>query len=317
MKEEITFYADGILYEAIRCWHQWLREERRYSPHTVEAYARDLSLFTAFFAARKDLCPDGKVSLGLLKKLKIREFREFISARSAAYKEKSTIARELSSIRSFFRWLDRQDLIKNSAVSILSSPRRNKLLPKAVGINEAFKLIEQAGEKENDRWLMLRDKAIFTLLYGCGLRISEALSITPSDLESGDVIRICGKGKKVRLVPLLPIVRQRIDDYCNACPYHIHEDEKLFLGSRGGPLNPRIVQRQTEQLRTMLGLPANVTPHALRHSFATHLLAEGTDLRSIQELLGHASLSTTQRYTEVEISTLQKEYDGANLLGGK
>ena len=157
----------------------------------------------------------------------------------------------------------------------------------------------------------------FLVLYGCGLRISEALSITPADLKTGDILRVRGKGGKERLVPMLPVVIKRIEDYLNACPYHVHEDEALFLGVRGGRLNPRIVQRLTERLRDGLHLPGNVTPHALRHSFATHLLAEGTDLRSIQELLGHASLSTTQRYTEVEISTLQKEYDGARLLGGK
>lgn len=317
MKEEIKFHADGILNEAIRSWRQWLLDERRYSVHTVDAYARDLALFTAFLAAREDLCPEGKVSLGLLKKLKIRDFRSFIGARSAGNKEKSTIARELSSIRNFFRWLDRQNLVQNPAVSILSSPRRNKVLPKAVGVKETLKLVNEAGQEENENWLMLRDKAVFTLLYGCGLRISEALSITPADLKTGDILRVRGKGGKERLVPMLPVVIKRIEDYLNACPYHIHEDEALFLGVRGGRLNPRIVQRLTERLRDGLHLPGNVTPHALRHSFATHLLAEGTDLRSIQELLGHASLSTTQRYTEVEISTLQKEYDGARLLGGK
>ena len=317
MKEEIKFHADGILNEAIRSWRQWLLDERRYSVHTVDAYARDLALFTAFLAAREDLCPEGKVSLGLLKILKIRDFRSFIGARSAGNKEKSTIARELSSIRNFFRWLDRQNLVQNPAVSILSSPRRNKVLPKAVGVKETLKLVNEAGQEENENWLMLRDKAVFTLLYGCGLRISEALSITPADLKTGDILRVRGKGGKERLVPMLPVVIKRIEDYLNACPYHVHEDEALFLGVRGGRLNPRIVQRLTERLRDGLHLPGNVTPHALRHSFATHLLAEGTDLRSIQELLGHASLSTTQRYTEVEISTLQKEYDGARLLGGK
>ena len=170
MKEEIKFHADGILNEAIRSWRQWLLDERRYSVHTVDAYARDLALFTAFLAAREDLCPEGKVSLGLLKKLKIRDFRSFIGARSAGNKEKSTIARELSSIRNFFRWLDRQNLVQKPAVSILSSPRRNKVLPKAVGVKETLKLVNEAGQEENENWLMLRDKAVFTLLYGCAFR---------------------------------------------------------------------------------------------------------------------------------------------------
>ena len=209
MKEEIKFHADGILNEAIRSWHQWLLDERRYSVHTVDAYARDLALFTAFLAAREDLCPEGKVSLGLLKKLKIRDFRSFIGARSAGNKEKSTIARELSSIRNFFRWLDRQNLVQNPAVSILSSPRRNKVLPKAVGVKETLKLVNEAGQEENENWLMLRDKAVFTLLYGCGLRISEALSITPADLKTGDILRVRGKGGKERLVRCPVPVRLR------------------------------------------------------------------------------------------------------------
>ena len=208
-------------------------------------------------------------------------------------------------------------LIEFVGVTVSETQNPRKVLPKAVGVKETLKLVNEAGQEENENWLMLRDKAVFTLLYGCGLRISEALSITPADLKTGDILRVRGKGGKERLVPMLPVVIKRIEDYLNACPYHVHEDEALFLGVRGGRLNPRIVQRLTERLRDGLHLPGNVTPHALRHSFATHLLAEGTDLRSIQELLGHASLSTTQRYTEVEISTLQKEYDGARLLGGK
>ncbi len=314
MKEEIKFYADSILNETIRCWRQWLINERRYSEHTADAYARDLSFFNAFFAARSDICPDGTVTLGTLATLDIRAFRAFIGERSRKNLEKSSIARELSSIRNFFRWLSRRNLVKNPAISILSSPRKAKVLPKAIGVNETMDLIDQAAEAEHENWQNLRDKAVFSLLYGCGLRISEALGLNLEDFQQTTLLRIRGKGNKERMVPLLPVVVRRIQRYIEVCPYNLKQDQPLFLGARGERLNPRIIQRQMEKIRNSMGLPGNLTPHALRHSFATHLLAEGTDLRSIQELLGHASLSTTQRYTEVEISTLQKEYQQAGLL---
>lgn len=317
MKEEIKFETDAILGEIIKSWQQWLLNERRYSPHTVDAYLRDLSFFVAFFAAREDIAPTHKLTLGALKKLDIRCFRSFVSFRSSKNLEKSSVARELSSIRNFFHWLEKQDLLKNPAISILSSPRKNKVLPKALGIEDALLLIDEAAKEEKEDWQNLRDKAIFSLLYGCGLRISEALSVSKSDLQNQNFITIRGKGNKERIVPMLPIVLKRIDDYIAACPYGIRDDEPLFLGARGGTLNPRIVQRQMEKIRNLMQLPDNLTPHSLRHSFATHLLAAGTDLRSIQELLGHASLSTTQRYTEVEISTLQKEYEKADLFNEK
>ena len=315
MKQEIKFKSDAILSEVIKGWQQWLLNERRYSVHTIDGYMRDLSFFVDFFAAREDISPAGKLTLGGLKKLDIRCFRSFISARSAKNLEKSSIARELSTIRNFFRWLEKQDLVKNPAISILSSPRKNKVLPKSLGIEETLSLIGESEKQEKEDWQNARDIAVFTLLYGCGLRISEALSVSLQDIQNKDFIRIRGKGNKERIVPLLPVVISRIEHYVALCPYNIMEDEPLFLGARGGTLNPRIVQRQMEKIRNLLQLPPNLTPHSLRHSYATHLLAAGTDLRSIQELLGHASLSTTQRYTEVEISTLQKEYEKADLLG--
>lgn len=315
MKTEIKFYADTILSEVIRSWRQWLINERHYSGHTADAYARDMALFTTFLAGQEDICPEKIVTLKIIKKLNIRGFRRFISDRSAHAREKSSIARELSSIRNFYHWLERQELAKNPAVSLLSSPKKDKVLPKAIGVKETLKLIDESGKNQKENWQALRDQAIFSLLYGCGLRISEALAITTADLKNDGLLLVRGKGNKDRIVPLLDIVVKRIEEYKEACPYHIYEDEPLFLGVRGGTLNPRMVQREMEKMRNMLHLPGNLTPHSLRHSFATHLLAEGTDLRSIQELLGHASLSTTQRYTEVEIATLQKEYNQADLLG--
>jgi len=194
----------------------------------------------------------------------------------------------------------------------ISSPKREKILPYALDIDDTMDFIEEAKNLSNDVWQGLRDSAIFTLLYGCGLRISEALSLNVGDITSENYLRIKGKGNKERIVPLLPAVVENINIYMEHCPYNLRTGEALFLGARGERLLPRIVQRQMQKIRLYMGLPDTVTPHALRHSFATHLLANGTDLRSIQELLGHVSLSTTQRYTDVNIEQIKKEYQKWN-----
>ena len=306
MKKDQIFNADNILTEVIKNWQQWLQDERRYSQHTVSAYSRDLAEFLNFF--------DHKLTLGELSEIEIREFRSYLSKRVQKNIEKSSISRELSSIRNFFRWLERQKLAKNAALSILSSPRKNKVLPKAMDVEEIFGLIDEAEHSAKKDWQGLRDKAIFTLLYGCGLRISEAISLNVGDIQNQEFIKIKGKGNKERIVPLLPVVIQYIQEYIQSCPYKLKTGEALFLGARGERLLPRIIQRQMQKIRSDMGLPDTLTPHALRHSFATHLLAEGTDLRSIQELLGHSNLTTTQRYTEVEIETLKKEYQKGKIL---
>ena len=202
----------------------------------------------------------------------------------------------------------------NTAISVISSPRRAKVLPKALDVDDTFKVLETVEKLASEKWQGLRDVAILTILYGCGLRISEALSLNVGDIGHNDFLKIKGKGNKERLVPLLPVVKEKINAYLAACPYDIKPGEALFLGARGERLSPRIVQRTLEKIRGILGLPDTLTPHALRHSFATHLLAAGTDLRSIQELLGHASLNTTQRYTDVQIDKLQRDYQKADLL---
>lgn len=202
--------------------------------------------------------------------------------------------------------------MKNEDISVIVNPRRPKILPKALDVTQIFNLLKKS--EKNQDWQGLRDTAIFTILYGCGLRISEALALNVGDITHNDFLRVKGKGNKERIVPLLPLVKENISAYLAACPYKLTNGEPLFLGARGDRISPRIIQRNLEKLRRELGLPDTVTPHALRHSFATHLLAEGTDLRSIQELLGHASLSTTQRYTDVQIETLQKEYLKAHPL---
>jgi tyrosine recombinase xerC len=308
MKREIRYQASAEVVSFIHRWQNWLKDERRYSLHTLDAYSRDLSVFFDFLkdylkraAERQDLAS-----------LDVHGFRAFLSARAARHIDKNSLAREISTLRNFFKWLNRSKILKNEDISVIVNPRRPKILPKALDVTQIFNLLKKS--EKNQDWQGLRDTAIFTILYGCGLRISEALALNVGDITHNDFLRVKGKGNKERIVPLLPLVKENISAYLAACPYKLTNGEPLFLGARGDRISPRIIQRNLEKLRRELGLPDTVTPHALRHSFATHLLAEGTDLRSIQELLGHASLSTTQRYTDVQIETLQKEYLKAHPL---
>lgn len=310
MKSEIKYNASREIKQLIAQWQSWLLNERRYSPHTLDAYSRDLSVFFDFAAEHLGKVPE----TADLAKLEVRDFRAYLSQRAARHIDKSSLARELSTLKNFFKWLARYDILRNPALSVIRTPRRAKVLPKALEVNDTFNVIDEAQNLASNSWQGLRDTAIFTLLYGCGLRISEALSLNVGDIGNNDFLRIKGKGNKERIVPLLPVVVENINKYLAECPYQPKQGEPLFLGARGDRLVPRIIQRQMQKIRVYLGLPDNLTPHALRHSFATHLLAEGTDLRSIQELLGHASLTTTQRYTDVQIETLKKEYDKAGLL---
>lgn len=310
MKSEIKYNASREIKQLIAQWQSWLLNERRYSPHTLDAYSRDLSGFFDFAAEHLGKVP----KTADLAKLEVRDFRAYLSQRAARHIDKSSLARELSTLKNFFKWLARYDILRNPALSVIRTPRRAKVLPKALEVNDTFNVIDEAQNLASNSWQGLRDTAIFTLLYGCGLRISEALSLNVGDIGNNDFLRIKGKGNKERIVPLLPVVVENINKYLAECPYQPKQGEPLFLGARGDRLVPRIIQRQMQKIRAYLGLPDNLTPHALRHSFATHLLAEGTDLRSIQELLGHASLTTTQRYTDVQIETLKKEYDKAGLL---
>ena len=310
MKSEIKYNASREIKQLIAQWQSWLLNERRYSPHTLDAYSRDLSGFFDFAAEHLGKVPE----TADLAKLEVRDFRAYLSQRAARHIDKSSLARELSTLKNFFKWLARYDILRNPALSVIRTPRRAKVLTKALEVNDTFNVIDEAQNLASNSWQGLRDTAIFTLLYGCGLRISEALSLNVGDIGNNDFLRIKGKGNKERIVPLLPVVVENINKYLAECPYQPKQGEPLFLGARGDRLVPRIIQRQMQKIRAYLGLPDNLTPHALRHSFATHLLAEGTDLRSIQELLGHASLTTTQRYTDVQIETLKKEYDKAGLL---
>lgn len=309
MKRLIQFNADQKLRQVIGNWQSWLRDERLYSEHTLDAYSRDLALFLKIVSPQKKLC------LADLAGIEVHDFRRFLSERAAKYVEKSSMGRELSAVKNFFKWLNVNNIIENSAVSVISTPRQAKVLPKALDESDSFDVIYEIKNIASCAWQGFRDRAIFTLLYGCGLRISEALSLNVGDITAqSEFLRIKGKGNKERIVPLLPIVWQHIEAYLAESPYVNNVGEPLFVGARGERLSPRIIQRQMQKLRGRLGLPDTLTPHALRHSFATQLLAQGVDLRSIQELLGHSSLITTQRYTDVQIETMQKEYHKAHPL---
>lgn len=308
MKSEIIFNADEELKQTIKQWQNWLAKERLYSEHTLDAYSRDLAIFLQNISEKP-------LSLNDLQNLEVYDFRRFISRRAAKYVEKSSLGREISAVKNFFKWLSRSNIIKNQAITVITSPRRPKVLPKALDVDDSFSVLDEAPNLAKNEWQGLRDRAILTVLYGCGLRISEAISLNIGDInKKSETLRVKGKGNKERIVPLLPIIWQNIAEYLQKCPYKQNIGEPLFLGSRGERITARVVQRQVEKIRLYLGLPDTFTPHALRHSFATQLLADGADLRSIQELLGHASLMTTQRYTDVQTQTMQKEYHKAHPL---
>lgn len=308
MKQPIRFNADKNLMSIIERWQAWLLNERRFSVHTLDGYSRDLAAFL-----RETF--DYPASLESLQNLEVRDFRRFISARSAENIEKTSLGREISAVKNFYKWLSRENLAKNSAISIISSPRRAKIIPKALDVDDSFDVLIEVKNMAANEWQGLRDRAILTLLYGCGLRISEALGLNVGDIsEKSESLRIKGKGNKERIVPLLPIIWENIAAYLEKCPYKLKVGESLFVGARGERITARVVQRQMKKLRLYLGLPDTLTPHALRHSFATQLLEQGTDLRSLQELLGHSSLMTTQRYTAVKTETLRREYNKAHPL---
>ncbi len=303
MKKEIVFNADSKLVEMIHSWHNWLVNEKRYSLHTIDAYMRDLSFFINFF---EHPTPD------FLHHMDIRDFRRYISHRASKEIEKSSLSREISAIKNFFNWIAKKYALKNRDITLLSMPKQNKNLPKALEVDDTFEMLDQILYFTKSDWQGLRDRAVLTLLYGSGLRISEALSLNVSDIKNlQNTLMIKGKGKKERVVPLLPVSVNAIKQYLQAAPFSLSDTDPLFLGARGDRLSPRIIQRQMQKVRTYMGLSDCVTPHALRHSFATHLLAQGCDLRAIQELLGHESLSTTERYTNVSLETLKKEYQKA------
>ncbi len=304
----IVFVADDGLQEALADWQKWLSSERRTSRHTVDAYARDVSGFLAFTADYLG-APAG---LAGLSSLQAADFRAWLAQRTREGLSRTSTARALSAIRSLFRFLERTGRASNPTLAEIRTPRLRKSVPRPLTESDALDLLRRAAELAPEKWIAARDVAVLTLMYGCGLRIDEALSLDQEDAPVGDILVITGKGRKQRLVPLLPAVVDAIDTYRRACPFPREAGRPLFYGARGGRLNAGVVQRMVRTLRLDLGLPESATPHALRHSFATHLLAGGGDLRTIQELLGHASLSTTQRYTEVDVQQLTNVYERAH-----
>jgi len=302
------FAATDDLRAAIGLWVAWLTGERRASPHTVAAYGRDLALFLDFVTEHVGELP----SLGAFDRLSPADFRAYLARRVQRHADRGSLARGLSVLRGFVRFLHRRGLASTSALAALRSPRLRASVPKPLTVDDATAAVDVVGDFATGGWQGKRDIAILTLLYGCGLRLSEALGLRRGEAPLREMLVVTGKGQKQRLLPVLPAVRAAVADYLAACPHAPATDGPLFVGARGGPLNPRIVQRQMEAVRRHLGLPESATPHALRHSFATHLLGAGGDLRAIQELLGHASLSTTQRYTAVETERLLAIYDAAH-----
>jgi integrase/recombinase XerC len=302
------FAADDGLRAAIGLWLSWLSGERRASPHTVAAYGRDLRFFLEFLKGHLG----GQPGLAAIENLRPADFRAWLAQRAQAGIDKSSLARGLSVVRGFIRFLGKRGLGKAAGLGAVRGPRLPPGVPKPLGVADAADLLDHAAGFATNGWQGKRDTALFAMLYGCGLRLSEALGLSRGAGPLPDMLVITGKGGKTRLVPVLPAVREAVAEYLAACPFATEKDAPLFLGARSGPLNPRLAQRQMEAARRGLGLPETATPHALRHSFATHLLAAGGDLRAIQELLGHASLSTTQRYTSVETARLMAVYDAAH-----
>ncbi|MBP5533990.1 MAG: tyrosine recombinase XerC [Alphaproteobacteria bacterium] len=302
-------YLEKKAYEATFAWYDWLTLERRLSLHTAQSYLIDLKEF--FIYLKKTL--KRNVSLKDLKNLSVSDFRQFLVSRNTSGLARSSLSRNMSSLRNYFRFLHKNYDIENTAVNAVRSARPPKTLPKPLGQEQTLHLLQAAYGAQKEKWQGLRDVALLTLLYGCGLRISEALVLTVGQWrKSGDALIIRGKGNKERLVPVLPLVKKAMSSYLKERAFDEADNSPLFVGARGEQINPGVVQRQIRRLRRSLGLPESVTPHALRHSFATHLLEAGSDLRSVQELLGHASLSATQRYTEVDTVRLTQVYNQAH-----
>jgi len=300
------FFAEPALQKALLGWLDWLRHERRSAANTVASYTRDAAGFLDFLGNHLGYTPGIKD----LANLKPVDFRAFLAFEGSLGKSKTTIAHKMSTLRTLFRYFDRNNVLSNGAIATVRTPRVGKSIPKALSIEEALEMVECADVFAAEVWIGKRDRALLMLLYGCGLRIGEALSLNVGDFpQEHDAMTITGKGNKQRVVPILPAVSKAVGDYVKSSPFPMNANSPLFLGARGKRLNPGVAQAAVRNLRGFLNLPDTATPHALRHSFATHLLSGGGDLRTIQELLGHASLSTTQRYTDVDETRLQAVYN--------
>lgn len=294
----------------IEAWEEHLGSERRLSPKTLEAYRRDVDQFLSFLTLHLGAPP----CLADLSGLRMADIRAFMAVRRQAGAGPRTLGRGLAGIRSFIAFLEREGLANGAAFRAMRTPRQPKTLPRPLAAADALRVVDMDEQLDEEPWVAARNAAVLALLYGSGLRISEALALRRADAPptDGGVLRVTGKGGKIRLVPILPVVGEAVADYIRLCPMALAPEGALFRGVRGGPLQPRLIQLAVERLRGAFGLPDSATPHALRHSFATHLLASGGDLRAIQELLGHASLSTTQVYTAVDTDRLLAVFEKAH-----
>jgi len=300
--------------QARQSFLDWLAQERRAAALTVEAYGSDLADFLGFLVGHLGAEPDAQA----LTELKPADFRAWLAAKHAARLASATRARRLAAVRSFYRFLARRHELHNPAIRLIATPRVRRPAPRPLSTGDALAVSTEIGEESDSAAVQARDTALFTLLYGCGLRIAEALSLHVRDAPlpgSTAMLRVTGKGSKERIVPVLPLVRGAMAAWLVHHPDR-QPDSPLFLGMRGRRLDPAVAQRTLRMFRRLRGMPEHATPHALRHSFATHLLAAGGDLRSIQELLGHASLSTTQRYTEVETRAMLDVWSKAHPRAG-
>jgi integrase/recombinase XerC len=296
--------------ELKKLWLSSLKHERRASSNTLRAYGDDVSRFLGFQRGHLG----GNVSESALAKLKPADIRAFIAARRGEGLGAGGVQRALAAIRSFYKFLAREGILENAAPRAVRTPRIKRGLPRPLSEADAARAIAEAGEHDVE-WLAARDTALLTLLYGAGLRVSEALSLKRGDVPLGETLTILGKGRKERVVPVLPLLKEVIGDYAAKIPFTGAPSAPLFLSRRGKPMSAREAQGLMQKLRGRLGLPERATPHALRHSFATHLLQGGGDLRSVQELLGHASLSTTQTYTAIDMRQLMETYQSAHPRG--
>jgi integrase/recombinase XerC len=305
--------ADAVIAEdlvaVVQAYFDHLQHERALAGLTLVAYGRDLRQFLTWLHSQTK----APVTLADLADVSVKTLRSFLAFRRKAQIENRSLARTLSAMRTFFRWLEATERLKNRSARTLGTPKVGHSIPKPLTIAAACRVVDRGMAADLD-WVAARDCAILLLLYGSGLRVSEALAITPKDapLPGRETLRVVGKGEKTRIVPVLPVTQAAIARYVHLCPYPLVRDEPMFRGAKGGPLDSRLVRLVMERVRDQLGLPETATPHALRHSFATHLLSAGGDLRQIQELLGHASLSTTQIYTEVDRDRLLAVYDAAH-----
>jgi len=309
LKQDKLELCAADLRDKLERWQDYLQSEKQVSPHTLRAYTSDVSHFISFLFNHLG------TNLGLddLSNVSIRDFRSWMSRKAMDGTSNASRARSLSGIKNLLAWLDKQGIMHNAAINTVRSPKLPHKLPRPLHEDQAKDVIENADMLEAKDWIGKRNIALFTMLYGCGLRINEALSLNLEDMPHSGFLRVMGKGSKERQVPVIQLVESTLEKYLSACPYPGDNPERpVFLGSRGKRLNQGVAQRAMRTLRSSLGLPGNATPHALRHSFATHLLQNGANLREIQELLGHASLSSTQRYTEVNAEEMMRVYRAAH-----